>query len=112
MDEKTRIRTIIMYCENIEDNINRFGNNMEDFLDDPAYQQSCSFCVTQIGENIKPIISELNGKCKEIQWKDIAGMRDVISHGYHNIDLDRIWIFITEEVPVLKETCKRILYDL
>jgi uncharacterized protein with HEPN domain len=57
-------------------------------------------------------MSELNKKCKEMQWKEIAGMRDVISHGYHNIDLDRIWIFVTEEIPVLKETCEKILHEL
>ena len=112
MDEKNRIKTIILYCENIGENINRFGKDIEDFLDDPAYQQACSFCIAQIGENIKPIISELNKKCRKTQWREIAGMRGVISHGYHKIDLDRIWIFITEEVPDLKETCERILYNI
>ena len=41
MDEKNRIKTIILYCENIGENINRFGKDIEDFLDDPAYQQAC-----------------------------------------------------------------------
>jgi len=39
-------------------------------------------------------------------------MRDVISHGYHNIDLEEMWITITEDISPLKDACNMILKEL
>jgi len=47
-----------------------------------------------------------------VHWKGIAGMRDIISHGYHGIDLETIWAFMTEEIPTLKDVCELILRGL
>ena len=111
VSETARISAIIRYCERVEEAIERFGKDIEDFLDDAHYQTSCSFCIDQIGENIKNLSEELKSKHPEIGWKDLAGMRDVIAHGYHRIDLEEVWITMTEELPILKEVCKRILNE-
>jgi len=106
-----RIRAIIRYCEIIREAIERFGSDVEDFVDDKHYQTSCSFCIDQIGENIKKLSSELRNKYSETDWKGLMGMRDVIAHGYHRIDLEEVWITMTEEIPMLKEVCERILNE-
>jgi len=90
----------------------RFRNRFEDFEKDRHYQTSCSFCIDQIGENIKNIPADLTDKYNGIDWKGLKGMRDIISHGYHGIDLEEMWTTITEEISPLKEACKKILRDL
>jgi len=42
----------------------------------------------------------------------IREARDDVAHVYHTIDFDLIWFTITEEIPILKETCEKILKDL
>ena len=104
--ELNRIDAIIRYCEIIEEAIERFGGDIEDFTDDAHYQTSCSFCIDQIGENIKNLSVTLKEKYPEIDWKGLMGMRDVIAHGYHRIDPEEVWVTLTEEIPVLKEVAE------
>jgi uncharacterized protein with HEPN domain len=106
------LRTIIGYCADIENAINRFGNDKGNFLDDTEYQYACSFCITQIGEVVKRLSFELTEKYTEIGWSEIAKMRDFLNHSYHNINLSIVWEALTEDIPLLKEACERILIDI
>jgi len=55
---------------------------------------------------------ELTEKYREINWGDIAGMRNIIAHGYDRINLGTMWFSIAEEIPVLKATCEKILREM
>jgi len=111
-NDKVLLRAIIHYCNEIGYTMEMTGKDVDDFLDDRRSQYACSFCIEQIGRNVKDLSKELTGRYDEIQWSDIAGMRDVIAHNYHNIILNKVWVTITEHIPVLKETCEKILYEL
>ena len=39
------LRLIVEYCYEISDDIQRFGTDIEDFLDDKAYQRSTTFSM-------------------------------------------------------------------
>jgi len=65
--------------------------------------------MIQAGENIKKLSPKLKKKHPEIDWKGLTGMRDIIVHGYHRVDLEEVRITIKEEIPVLKEVCKKIM---
>ena len=92
--------------------IKRFGEEERCFMDDDAYQYVISFCIAQIGENINHLSDELTEKYPEIHWKGIYGMRNIISHAYSGIDLEKIWNTTNEEIPVLKTMCEKILKEL
>ena len=51
-------------------------------------------------------------KYSEIDWEEIRETRNDIAHTYHLVDPEKTWFSITEEIPVLKETCERILCEL
>jgi len=106
------LRTILYYCNEIEYAIEKTGNDMEDFLDSKMCQHACSFCIEQIGKNVKDLSNELTNKHHEIPWNNIAGMRDIIAHKYHRVDLNKIWLTITEEIPLLKDACEKILREI
>ena len=50
-------------------------------------------------------------KYPEVQWKDISGFRDVIVHGYFEVDLDKVWVVIKEDLPTLKQQIQKIKKD-
>jgi len=106
------LKTIIKYCKGIENAMNRFGSDEEDFLDDPEYQYTCSFCIIQIGETVKRLSAQTIEEHPETPWSKIAGMRDLIAHEYGNINLNIVWITINERIPVLKDACEKILREL
>ena len=39
----------------------------------------------------------------DIQWKEMAGLRDIISHQYFNLDLEMIWQAVKEKAPQFEE---------
>jgi uncharacterized protein with HEPN domain len=44
-----------------------------------------------------------------IEWRKIAGLRDVIAHGYFNLDLQIIWDVVKNKLPDLILQVKAIL---
>jgi uncharacterized protein with HEPN domain len=54
-----------------------------------------------MGEAVKRLSPEFRQSNPEIPWKQIAGMRDRLIHGYDDIDLDKVWEAATTHVPEL-----------
>lgn len=44
-----------------------------------------------IGESVKRISPESKQSNQQIEWKKIAGFRNIIAHDYFGIDADEIW---------------------
>lgn len=57
--------------------------------------------ITIIGEATKRLSKEFREQHPTIPWKEIAGMRDVITHDYDEVDLDEVWTVINENLPQL-----------
>jgi uncharacterized protein with HEPN domain len=45
----------------------------------------------------------------QIPWKQMAGIRDKIIHGYTYVKLDTLWNAVSWDLPVLKPLIKELL---
>jgi len=54
-----------------------------------------------IGEAANHVDIDTREKFFDIPWNDIIGMRNRLVHGYYDIDLDRVWDTITDDLPPL-----------
>ena len=61
-----------------------------------------------IGEAVKNISSDIKAKHPEIEWKKIAGLRDILIHEYSSISLPIVWDIITTKLSSLKTAAKKI----
>jgi uncharacterized protein with HEPN domain len=83
--------------------------NMKDFKSNQIIQDAVIRRIAIIGEAIKNVSMNFRKKYSEIAWKKIAGMRDKVIHGYFNVDVDRVWIVIIKDIPVLKKRIEEII---
>lgn len=64
-----------------------------------------------IGEAVKRLPADFRTRYPHIPWKDMAGMRDKIVHGYDVIDLRIVWKVVKQDIPVLRPLLQQILLD-
>lgn len=54
-----------------------------------------------IGEAAKMIPESIRGEYPNIEWKKIAGLRDILAHHYFEVDLDIVWDIVQNKLPTL-----------
>jgi len=65
-----------------------------------------------IGEAARGIPEDIRGLAPEVPWRQISGMRNVLVHGYFEVDTDLVWDAATRDVPALKPAMEQLLAAL
>lgn len=105
-------RDIGLYLDDILESIKRIENStkgltQEEFDNDLDIQDAVVRRIEIIGEAVKQIPSEFKQEHSEIQWKEIAGTRDIFIHDYMEVNFDLVWNIIQNDLPKLKEQIKK-----
>jgi uncharacterized protein with HEPN domain len=62
-----------------------------------------------IGEAARALPTEVRILAPDVPWPKIIGMRNVLVHGYFDIDTDIVWQAVTNDVPDLKPAILSLL---
>ncbi len=65
-----------------------------------------------IGEATKNLPVEWREAYPEIQWRNIARMRDKLTHRYFDTDFEFVWVVLQKLIDPLGETVLRMLKEL
>jgi len=105
-DDLTRIQHII----DAGNDATRFvsGRKREDLDDDRMLLLSLVKCIEIIGEAANKISPEFKSKYPQIPWRNIVGMRNWLIHVYFDIEHDRVWSTVLEDIPDLLKLIKEI----
>jgi uncharacterized protein with HEPN domain len=64
--------------------------------------------LLQIGELARHLTVEFTADHADIPWKNIIGLRNVVVHGYGQLDMETVWSTMMDDLPELYQKCKVI----
>lgn len=79
------------------------GKDREQLLDDETNSRAIVRSLEVIGEATKKVPDEVRSDNPQINWNEMAGMRDVLIHNYFGIDYDIVWNVLLHDIPELHE---------
>jgi uncharacterized protein with HEPN domain len=62
-----------------------------------------------IGEAARALPADVRIRAPEVPWSKIIGMRNVLVHGYFDVDTDIVWEAVTSDIPVVKSAILSLL---
>lgn len=88
------------------------GLNFEKFQNNEMVIDAILRNLEVIGEAARRIPDEVRNKHKDIPWKRMIGLRNIVIHEYFGVDLSIIWKIATENLPQTKSLISGLLKDL
>jgi uncharacterized protein with HEPN domain len=100
-DIRVYLQDILESIEIIEEYTQELSS--EDFFNRRQTQDAVIRRLEIIGEAVKHIPSDIRVEFPAIPWKKIAGMRDFLIHEYFGVNLERVWLVVSRDLPPLKK---------
>jgi uncharacterized protein with HEPN domain len=85
------------------------GYSMEKFAADSKTVDAVLRNLMIIGEAAGKIPDEIRSKHPDVQWRDMAGARNIVVHEYFGVRLDVIWKIIETDLPNLEQQIRKAL---
>jgi uncharacterized protein with HEPN domain len=106
-----------VYLEDILESIRRIrtyveGLDKDDLGGDELRLDAVVRNLEVIGEAVKRLPDELRVQETGVEWKKIAGLRDILIHHYFGIDVAIIWDVVETKLPEFERQVRIILDSL
>ena len=101
------------YLDHIADRIARIERatsnvNLAGFLSNQDLQAAIERYVEIVGEAAGKLSQQTRDLAPDVPWSQIIGARNVIVHGYAEIEPDRIWDMVKSHIPSLRLAVDRL----
>ncbi|MDH5752857.1 MAG: DUF86 domain-containing protein [Deltaproteobacteria bacterium] len=102
-----------VYLEHIREAIIRiesytFGGK-EAFLQDTLIQDGVLRNLQTLAESTQRLSQALTSSYPGVEWRAIAGFRNILVHDYLGLDLERVWGVVEYRIPSLKKAIENML---
>ena len=76
---------IVSYWQQIEQTVERFGNDALIFQNDSLYRNAAALCILQIGELVGKLTDDFREQHPGVPWRQIKAMRNIVAHSYGTV---------------------------
>lgn len=92
----------LRYCE---------GLSYEQFLADQRTYDATLRCLEIVGEAVKKLPAHVRELAPAVPWRQIAGFRDRLAHGYSELDDEIVWSVVQQQLAPLRDEADRLRRD-
>jgi uncharacterized protein with HEPN domain len=108
-------RDEMMYLQDITDSCTRIseyvrGLSKTELIRDQRTYDAVVRNLEIVGEAAKHVSPKLRSRLPEVNWRKVAGMRDMLAHAYFGIDNDILWDVVQHKIPQLAQSIDSFLH--
>lgn len=85
------------------------GKSRKDLDDDRKLSLAIIKSIEIIGEAASKVSEARKAENDNIPWRDIIGMRNRLSHGYFDVNLDIVWETLQTDIPNIIQVLSEII---
>lgn len=85
------------------------GRSRADLDTDAMLRRAVVNCVQEIGEAAAKVSDEGRARIPDVPWPKIVGMRHILVHVYHDLDLNAVWNVVTRNLASLVDSLEEAL---
>lgn len=104
-----------LYLDHVLNCINRINRYCEDgeraFRESDLIQDAVLRNLQTLAESTQRIGDRLKALHPEVDWRAIAGFRNVLVHDYLGINLARVWEIVSVHLPALESQMRVIRHE-
>ena len=109
-DARVTLRQLVDFVEEAQALVK--GRTLEEFASDPVRLRAFERVMELVGESAKRVPADLREKYPAVPWREVTGLRDVISHAYEDLAHEILWSAAQGDFPKLKSEVQQMLADL
>ena len=79
------------------------GMSLAAFIRNAMAQDAIARRLFVVGEAAKILSDDFRRTVPDIDWKNIARLRDKLGHHYWSIEVDKIWDIVEVHIPALRK---------
>lgn len=88
------------------------GQTRQTLSANPMRLDAVLYELVVLGEAARRLSQPLRDAHSEVPWREMIGMRSVITHGYDEVEEDELWKVIERDLPELIAKIEKILETL
>ena len=106
-------RVLLAHIRDCLDRILEYTNAERSRFDSSRLVQDAVIRNLQtLAEASQRLSNEIKDTEPQIPWRELAGFRNVIVHGYLGVDLGAVWLVVEQDLPALTEAVNRMAMHL
>ena len=83
-------------------------NERDTFMASALVQDAVMRKLHTLTESSQRLSAAVKEATPEVAWRELAGFRNVIVHGYLGVDLDATWLVVEHDLPPLESALRRL----
>ncbi len=85
------------------------GQTLETFIGNRLLYDATVLRLFTVGEDATNLSDAMRAQAPAVEWHKIRGLRNIIAHGYSELEPERVWDIAVEFIPSFRQEIEKLL---